>query len=745
MAEYTAVKGDTMKSIAQLFFLSQSVAEQLCSINNLTGIDAQISEGTTITIPPRLYSVLSQQPQGDIMLISLSTLVKQDVSFPPVTDSPMVFYSPRQGKYLAIGLDHATSEITTLVREAQQIVNMAKRIATAWARTDIFALIDDAKKAGEELVSMLPAIAKDPKSALEELVVVKTNTGWEELPQRFFVRPDKLSAIIPSPAAWKSTGDALLQKILSEIPTAPPGCQAALTALSALTANVDALGSAPLDWKYAADTATAAAKNAFATTPAAAFLRFLTSADPMALLSEQAKKLQFSKIGNLDLSLASGSISGKWAIPSENGLNIFEVFGAPADMVCRIRLGLELAAHIYADVKIASIASLPNLSLVSGSAPTASGTATASATANLDAAVDITGTIDWSPESSGTFRNLALVDFDASVVANADAKVAISFKDANVRCSLPAAKIKGLAGKGSLVVDVKTDEAILLFEHLFNTVINHYKKMATDKASGVLKLLGTNADSALLNAQHSAEEIANAAAQFIKYFSVGKVVDGTASGTWYIPAKDGFDCVSLFDKVPPLKLLLKKDNHCVVRFKFDLAGYYFASASAQGSATGSASATPAQASTAGSSTGNASGSASGKCEAVVEWSDAPNGVYKTLGKILMTADADAQAAGAVKGGVGIHYKNKELKCALPLSIIPSLGGGSSHSEAIMFTASGPEAENFVNHLFSSLNLDLGGLGGLSLGNIGQKIGEGVKAVGNVATGAGNAVKGLFGK
>ena len=681
MSDYTVASGDTFASVAKKFFGDESAGKPLASFNKVTDDSQPPSPGSTLKIPDRLFGVKSRDDKSDATTVALS-LFQQD------KNNTVIFFSPAQKKYcfLDAGSD---SLLSSFKDECKATQDMAQKILDSWKEQDFLALVSNMQQVSRDVEAFFTGLSTNPKNALDELLCVTKHPKWDDAAKRLFIRPSKLTGS----GEWKDAADTAVHDALNALKKSSGDYGLDTEMLSALAGNAQDKTDWPWKWNFS-DAQSAAQDQAkqFSTAITAQFVRFIAGCGIKEKLDALEKKLSFGESGSLNFSLTSGNLSGSWFLPQEKGVNLFELFGVQQSsgenkLVCLLRCHIEAKGYACAETALSHFVSLPGLSLGgAGPGPQAGlgGGGAASAQGSLK------GDFGWSPQEQKPFSALATVDLAAQL--NANEQLSVSLSGGNVRCSVPLKDIKGFSGTGSIAFDVSAEEGLRLIEHVFGCVVHHYLSGLTGQKDGFSSLVSSRFQNVVDFIEQKTATVVRAAKALTDWFNNGSVIDGTANATWYVPEKPGFDLVSVVQAVPLLRPLLKPGVHCFVRMRVEMAGYAFGKA---GGAPSLAGGIPSAA---------IGAAGKGQVSAAIEWRKSPDENFRPLGTVQSMAALSGFAGAGIAVPFAVEHKNGTLSGLMSLKAIPGLGSG--HDGTIAFSASGAEADAFVNHLFSSLNVDL---------------------------------------
>ncbi len=722
MADYKVVSGDTFASLAKRFFGDESASKALALCNKMKDDSQPPSEGTVLSIPPRLYGVKSQETKENTATVTLSLLLQKQ-------DDVVIFYSPGTKKYCI--LDAAKDDALSAFRdELSATKDLAQKILDGWQGQDFAAMLSTMQQLSRDVETFFDGLPTSPSEALDELLLVTKHPKWDEEAKRLFVRPGRLK----TQGTWKDASDTTVRDILKALKDRTDDCGLDTSVLSALCDNAQDKEAWPWLWNFAdAQSGAAAAADRFSSAVGAQFVRFAAGCGLSDELDEIEKKLTLGRSGDLTFSLTTGTLSGSWYLPQESGVNLFDLFGVSQSpqgdaLTCLLRFQIDASGYACADSELSHFVSLPGLSLgnpvtLPQAGSRGSGSASGQGTLN--------GAISWSPNQNQEFAALATADLTAQL--GASQQLSFAFSDKTLHCAVPLKNIKGLSGNGSLAFDVNSDEAMRLVEYVFGCVMQKYLSAFGGKPDGLSILAASPFKNVIDSIEQKAATVTDAAKSLLSWFNNGSVIDGTANAKWCVPDNQGFDLIAVIEAVPLLAGLLKPGVNCFVRMRIELSGYAFGSAGPAGGPSLPGGIPSVAMAAAGQ----------GQLSATVEWRESSDSQFRTLGKIQTMAALSGYAGAAFPVPLAVEHKNGTLSGVLSLKAIPGLG--SSQAGAVAFTASGAEADAFVNHLFSSLTVDLSSFmpagaaqGAASAAGLAQAIDP------NVSKDAAQAAKNLFG-
>jgi hypothetical protein len=686
MTDYTTASGDTFTSVAKKFFGDEAAAKALAQFNKANDESQAPAQGTTLKIPARLYGVKTRAKDGTAATVTLSV-------FLAMQDTSVVFYSPATKRYCIVDTNKSGG-LSAFADELAATKAMAQKILDGWQGQDFSAMITTMRDLSGEVETFFEGLAQNPKNAIDELVIVKKHPDWDAAARRFFVRPSKLSSAGAAAAEWKDAADEAVRGKLSALKDRADEHGLDTDVLSSLCNSAQKKDQWPWQWDFT--DAKAAAENTarqFSSAVTARFVRFIAGCGLEEKLTELEKKLSLGKSGSLAFSLSTGTLSGKWCLPSETGVNLFDLFSVSQPSqgkkpTCFLRCQIDAKGYACAEGDLSHFVSLPGITLKGAQAGIGGGT-------SAQAAGTLTGAISWSVGETKPFAALATVDLMAQV--SAKEQTAVSFSDKTLHCSLPVKNIPGFSGSGSITFDISTEEGMRLIEHVFACILHLYFSSSAVNLDGFASLVMARFKHVIDFIEEKTAAVTKATQTFLSWFGDGALIDGTASGAWYVPEKKGFDLVSVITDVPLLKPLVKPGAHAWVRIHIELSGYAFGKAGTN-PGTGCLPSLPNIPSA------NLSAAGNGQLTAAIEWRKTADEEFRVLGSVQSIAGFSGLAGMNVGVPCAMEYKNGTLTGLLSLKAIPGLG--ISQDATVAFTASGDEAKEFVNHLFSSLNVSL---------------------------------------
>jgi|WetSurMetagenome_2_1015567.scaffolds.fasta_scaffold00168_30 hypothetical protein len=718
MTDYTAAAGDTFASIAKQFFGDEAAAKPLAKYNKAGDETQPPATGASLSIPPRLYGEKSRDASGGTTTVALSMFTRK-------TAGVMIFFSPALQKYCVLETA-AGNAFSTLSDEANAAKELARKILDGWQGGDFATMLTAMRNLAREAETFFEGLASAPKDAVDELIAVTKHPDWDETLGRLFVRPKRITGA----GTWKDAADSSVRQIIDSLRDGGEGKGLATGALSALCPGAQDTASWPWQWKFSdAQAAASGAAQAFSSSVTARFVRFLAGCGLTDKLDELEKKIPLGESGNLAFALDTGKLSGAWHLPSENGVNLFDLFGVGKssrenDPSCLLRLSIEAKGYACAESQLSHFVSLPGLSFGQGGVSLPAMGAAAGGSARAEG--KLSGAIAWSKGQGKDFANLATVDLTAPL--GTSQQLSVGFSDKTLRCNVPIKNIKGLSGDGSLAFDVNSEEGMRLVEYVFACVIRTYCSGLTGSQEGFSSLVSSKFKNVIDFVEKKTHDIASTAQSFLSWFHDGSVVDGTAHATWDVPDAQGFDLVSTIKSVPLLSRFVKPGAHCFLRMRVELSGYAF------GSKTGGASSLPGGIGSLGAAAGGSAG-----LSAFVEWRASEGGDFRRLGSVQSGGALSAMAGAAMAVPFAVEHKNGNLNGIVSLKAIPGIG--RSVSGNVAFSASGAEADAFVNNLFSSLDADLSSFlpaGAADVANLAKSVAP------NLEKDVKNAARKLFG-
>ncbi len=418
-------------------------------------------------------------------------------------DDKLVFYCPSIDEYIEF---HGSEGFSFISHEADATDNIARKFRAAWQESDVALQCQRAKEAVKELETVLGDDRQiTPDKVFEELVLCRRDKNKKWGKAIVYVNKKRLCDRLQSGKEIKRfKRDAYNEAVeLAELYGAGDASgqkndpiRSVRTTFWSKDAKSRSL------WKFTArnkdgSTDLVAGSNYFSASAEAQLLRFAAGASIEADVTSLFKgKPRFSVggSGNITLSLAEGTVEGKYHLPNKNGYNLLSLFGS-SDKVkqtiikhqrtCNVLFSITLKGYSFVGVSAQAMLGLPNVDF-SQMKPTSGGKsvrrkdafvgAGAGASATATAGGGLTVGFEWKGHDSAQFAPIGTVGY----AVEASAGIAVSFEakaglEAGVfRVVIKAQMVSGLGGAGGIEIELSAEEGYKFIAYILNSIDYHF-------------------------------------------------------------------------------------------------------------------------------------------------------------------------------------------------------------------------------------------------------------------------------
>lgn len=501
--EHAVVSGETLSTIAELYYGDPILYKSLARYNSLANPDT-IQPGDIIKIPPRARSIKSAKKNGNET--HLTIVCKNRKAF---GSDGMIFYAPGRNEFFEVeeaDLDALIAEVDELNALQEEIAEFRRKFDGDSA--DSKEHVQKAQELEEKVKEKFQGVDVKASDAIQELLVITDNAKWGKYKRRVYIRPYQTKRGNVK-GHWRTTKDTKIRdKIRRWYKSAPddqkPQLEKKLKAVLWQSPKIDEHW--PWEFKFRAEGQKNTAVGSFAGSAEAQFFRFSAGVAAESEFDLDEMKLKVGLEGNLSYNLAEGTASGRWTLPGEHGIDFFGLFDLhekSADAIkkgreCRFRLSLLADSKAFVGAGVTASVALPAIDL-KGNPPEGDNwkqrwkdpggrSAYAGAGGDAFAGASVEGALssaaEWSPSKLEKFDALALVKGSLSGRAGAGigGKIEIGYKKGKLVFELGAQVVAGLGGKAGYAFEVAIDEGFDLVAHIFYSVDYHYVKEVLGEA-----------------------------------------------------------------------------------------------------------------------------------------------------------------------------------------------------------------------------------------------------------------------
>lgn len=390
--------------------------------------------------------------------------------------APLIFYSPSRAKYLVLKTEE---EIRHWMDEAKRMGELLGATAKAWeieAAGPRRKELDRIAKVGDKLFGPKGTNAR-ANVLVEELFQLtpfnKTDRGGKGW---IYVRtpedhPDS------SKGHWRAQTDEELRNELdklvsikrNEVPWLKPKVR--LTFFKQEPKHGEAWA-----WKGVDNRDRSA--GSFDYSAQAALMRWTTGFDGVeATFDPNKKKITVTASAQSTFAIAEGEMSGTWAWPDRDGLDILRFLPVAVHRVpgmeCRLRTIVKTSASAFAGVSIRGALTFPAIDWKDGWKTSAK--AEGNVFAGVQASVGIKVALEWAEAGSKPFAALASIsgEWGATLGFSAQGVFAVEYENGRFKFNMAGGLALGLGARENFSIDVAAGEAWNLLSHLFHCIDHH--------------------------------------------------------------------------------------------------------------------------------------------------------------------------------------------------------------------------------------------------------------------------------
>jgi len=428
--------------------------------------------------------------------IEFDLWMEQRYHAPQISDNAMIFAAPgfNDGENGWFVIEE--NEIDSLIEEVNELDNLRVEIQKFRQSCNCEKLNESHSKNASELEQKITekfkSLSENPSMAIQELLLVKSNSRWGTLSKRIYIRPyETKNGKVRG--HFRRNNDTQVKKALQKWlkQDGTNGSSRMDAKLKAMIWNSDQIEES-WPWKFK----TLKGKKAgdtdyghFEASYEAQFMRFAAGSNVNSDFDLRNMSIKLTASASASYSLAEGTVSGKWSLPDDNGFNMFDhlsLSNNAMDLVkngveCRFRLTIEVSAKVFAGAAITGAVSLPCIDLSktdkmnNGKNRTASAGVNADAFAGASVESRLISNIEWSKQSDRAFNKLAEIAAVASGNAGVGAamKFEVKFENGKFRFESGVMAVFGVGGKCGGAFELCVNEGIDLLGHLFECVNFH--------------------------------------------------------------------------------------------------------------------------------------------------------------------------------------------------------------------------------------------------------------------------------
>lgn len=433
----------------------------------------------------------------------LQTWIHNNYSLPQISDTASLFYAPgmykgKGGWYIAEEEDiHQLIEEITYTESLRADIDNFRTACTRKAVNEI--TVKNAQRLERNIIETFKGLSQQPEDTFQELLAVKVTALWSEQnhSQRVYIRPQQVkNGTIRG--CFRKNNNRYVKKLLDQwvksenhldsIAQKMDDTLRAVLHESSIVKNRQLQHAAKND-----HTKDKTAAGCFSSTYEAQFVRFVAGEHAVSAFDFRDKKINVTASGSAVFSLASGSISGLWNLPDDNGFDIYTCLklSSSAQMTlgrhrihtpdptdgsayattsrnnnaCRLRFAVDVCGKIFSHTALTASALLPCIRLQSNGASKNDGTLHNT----------ITVTVQWCSQEVGEFEDLALlvaVPKQQSNVAD-DRMFHIRFEKGKLRCESGCMATMGFIGNTGYAFEMDCHKGIEFLGSLYKKVGFH--------------------------------------------------------------------------------------------------------------------------------------------------------------------------------------------------------------------------------------------------------------------------------
>ena len=487
---YTIQEGDTLGGISALYFGDTKFYKNLAQYNSI-GVQDKLKIGQILIIPDQFYSI----ERVERTFVNGKRTYKMHMKRNPgenLEKDASVYYAPGRNEFFIVeeaDFESFKTEVIDNAKVAKEIKDFRnENPGSNKERTE------KAKEIEKKVSESFKGLTKDPEKAIQELLLIRSNSKTGTLSKRVYIRPYKTKNGDVKGHFRKNT-DVTVQKHLTkwlkkEAASQNPdgGMDKKLKALICQSEQLDN----KWPWEFKTLKTGEKAKEGvdtvagyFSGSAEAQFFRFVAGAKAEFEFDLTEMKLKLAGSLNVSYSLAEGTVTGQWNLPGKDGFDIYAHLklsdnardAIKAGYKCLFRITIKAEGKAFAGASITAVAGLPSIDL--SSTDQLDKEIKMGLKGNTFAGVSLEGKIgalvEWDEQGAKSFASLAGISAVASgnIGAGVGANFEIEYKNGKFHFECGAMAVVGIGGKGGLAFELGIDETIELFAHLFNSVDFH--------------------------------------------------------------------------------------------------------------------------------------------------------------------------------------------------------------------------------------------------------------------------------
>ncbi|MDG5816507.1 LysM peptidoglycan-binding domain-containing protein [Chitinispirillales bacterium ANBcel5] len=476
--EYVVQQGDTLAKIAKRYYGCSSYYKPLAEFNDLEDPD-RIEPGQVLELANGFYTYEKVVREKEQPVICLARGESENCK----AEGEMIFYAPGRDEYLIV----EPSQVDALLVEVEELNDFAAQISQ-YRDTAIKGPIDETSSANaQELIKKteekFDGIAKDPSSAVQELLKVKDNWKWGTAGSRVYVRPHKLDG---KAGVWYENNaqevKELKDKWMKELDEQPREKEKVKTKLKATLWESEKIDTQwPWNWRFKNNAGSDTAVGYLSASYDTQFFRFVAGSRAGADFDLEDKKLSVGAESAVSFSLLEGTVKGQWSLPQEKGFSIYEYLllsenarSAIKDGYdCRFRFSVKPEGKGFVGGSLKAAVTFPCIELGDEQKGSVGGSVGGFAGASVEGKFALA--LEWSKGVHAKFDTLAEAGktLGKTLGAGFEAKAVFEYDGEVVSFETGIMATKGIGGKAGIAVEISVDKAIDLFSHLFESVEWH--------------------------------------------------------------------------------------------------------------------------------------------------------------------------------------------------------------------------------------------------------------------------------
>ncbi|MBD3344237.1 MAG: LysM peptidoglycan-binding domain-containing protein, partial [Chitinivibrionales bacterium] len=538
--EYEVRQGDTLGGIAETYYGESRYDKNLAMFNEIENPD-MIEVGRVIRVPMRIYTVdeveIIQEDDKEIVCMKAPVkTVEGDIG-----EDDIICYCPSEMKYFVVPADNTEA----FIREVEEVNALGKEIAqyqqSLSRSSDAREAFDKAEEVDEKIAKKFKGLKTDPQSAIDEMLVVKSNKRWGDMSRKVHISAHSRNGG-PVKGHWRKDRDASVKKQLQKYlkqDDAPDnkGMDKKFKATFFQTPEVDEQW--PVKWKFGdPEKDYLESSEYFSCKAEARFCRFVAGATAGAELDWANKKFELGGKAQASFGLIDGSTSFSVYIPDKDGVDIFSGINSnpKVDGVIqgkrefRIRIVLTADGHVFAGAAVTAAARVPYINfsenaeqsdkkIDTNKSNAVDAEAELSAFGGASAEGSLSGSGDWGKTAVGSFNALGKLSIGGALRAGigGELNLKIGYIQGKIRFQFAIAVVLGPGAKGSYGWEVDIKEGYEMVTYILESVDYHYLHEITSEAYEKMCELGS---ALFIEAVDNAEEMVKSGWKLLNHITM---------------------------------------------------------------------------------------------------------------------------------------------------------------------------------------------------------------------------------